>query len=87
MKAYLHDYDTPINRPKSVAVIGGGNVAMDAARSAKRLGAEKVYIVYRRSEAEMPGLVWKKCTMQKRKELSFSCYIIRSQFMVMKRGM
>lgn len=55
MKAYLHDYDTPINRPKSVAVIGGGNVAMDAARSAKRLGAEKVYIVYRRSEAEMPA--------------------------------
>lgn len=55
MKAYLHDYDTPINRPQSVAVIGGGNVAMDAARSAKRLGAEKVYIVYRRSEAEMPA--------------------------------
>ena len=55
MKAYLHDYDTPINRPKSVAVIGGGNVAMDAARSAKRLSAENVYIVYRRSEAEMPA--------------------------------
>ncbi len=55
MKAYLDEYDTSINRPKSVAVIGGGNVAMDAARSAKRLGAENVYIVYRRSEDEMPA--------------------------------
>lgn len=55
MKAYVEDYDTPIRRSKSVAVIGGGNVAMDAARSAKRLGAEHVYIVYRRSEAEMPA--------------------------------
>ena len=41
MKAYLHDYDTPINRPKSVAVIGGGNVAMDAARSAKAFGCRE----------------------------------------------
>ena len=55
MKAYLTDYDTPINRNKSVAVIGGGNVAMDAARSALRLGADKVYIVYRRSAEEMPA--------------------------------
>lgn len=57
MKAYRTDYDTPILKSRSVAVIGGGNVAMDAARCAKRLGAEKVYIVYRRSEAEMPARV------------------------------
>jgi len=49
--------DTPIARPKTVAVIGGGNVAMDAARTAVRLGAEKVYLVYRRSEKEMPARV------------------------------
>lgn len=55
MKAYLEDYDTPINRSKAVAVVGGGNVAMDAARSALRLGADKVYIVYRRSADEMPA--------------------------------
>lgn len=55
MKAYLDDYDTPIVKSKSVAVVGGGNVAMDAARCAKRLGAENVYIVYRRSESEMPA--------------------------------
>ena len=55
MKAYLDEYDTPIRRGKNVAVVGGGNVAMDAARSAKRLGAENVYIVYRRSEEEMPA--------------------------------
>lgn len=55
MKAYSDKYDTPIRKSRSVAVVGGGNVAMDAARTAKRLGAEKVYIVYRRSEAEMPA--------------------------------
>lgn len=55
MKAYIEDYDTPIRKSKSVAVVGGGNVAMDAARCAKRLGAEHVYIVYRRSEVEMPA--------------------------------
>ena len=55
MKAYISDFDTPIRNSKSVAVVGGGNVAMDAARCAKRLGAEHVYIVYRRSEAEMPA--------------------------------
>lgn len=55
MKAYLDDFDTPIKHSKSVAVIGGGNVAMDAARSAKRLGAENVYIIYRRTEKEMPA--------------------------------
>ncbi len=55
MKAYLEDYDTPIKKFNSIAVVGGGNVAMDAARCAKRLGAENVYIIYRRSEAEMPA--------------------------------
>ncbi|HQH16071.1 MAG: bifunctional dihydroorotate dehydrogenase B NAD binding subunit/NADPH-dependent glutamate synthase [Smithella sp.] len=56
MKAYLFpDYDTPVRMGKKVAVIGGGNVAMDAARVAKRLGADKVYLVYRRSRAEMPA--------------------------------
>ncbi|MCX7923829.1 MAG: NADPH-dependent glutamate synthase [Clostridia bacterium] len=56
MKAYkFPDCDTPVKIGKNVAVVGGGNVAMDAARSAKRLGAENVYIVYRRSEAEMPA--------------------------------
>lgn len=55
MKAYREDSDTPIQHAKNVAVVGGGNVAMDAARCAKRLGAENVYIVYRRGEAEMPA--------------------------------
>jgi len=56
MKAYLFpEYDTPINIGKHVAVIGGGNTAMDSARVSLRLGAEKVYIVYRRSEKEMPA--------------------------------
>ena len=55
MKAYKDDADTPIMKAKKVAVVGGGNVAMDAARSAKRLGAEEVYIVYRRSEEELPA--------------------------------
>ena len=53
MKAYREDSATPVMHAKRVAVVGGGNVAMDAARCALRLGAEKVYIVYRRSEAEM----------------------------------
>jgi len=56
MKAYLFpEYDTPVKVGKRVAVIGGGNVAMDAARCALRLGAEEVYIIYRRSRAEMPA--------------------------------
>lgn len=55
MKAYKGEYDTPIKCFNSIAVVGGGNVAMDAARCAKRLGAEHVYIIYRRSEAEMPA--------------------------------
>ena len=55
MKAYKEDSHTPIMKSKSVAVVGGGNVAMDAARCAKRLGAENVYIVYRRGMAELPA--------------------------------
>ena len=54
MKAFRDDHDTPIKMGKKVAVVGGGNVAMDAARKALRLGAE-VHIVYRRSEAELPA--------------------------------
>ncbi len=56
MKAYREGYDTPVKRNATVAVVGGGNVAMDAARCARRMGA-KVYVVYRRSEAEMPARV------------------------------
>jgi len=55
MKSYKNDSETPIMHAKKVAVIGGGNVAMDAARTALRLGAEKVYIVYRRSLDELPA--------------------------------
>lgn len=56
MKAFDDEYDTPITRCKKVAIVGGGNVAMDAARTALRLGAE-VHVVYRRSEAELPARV------------------------------
>lgn len=56
MKAFDKEYDTPIITGKKVAVVGGGNVAMDAARTALRLGAE-VYVIYRRSEAELPARV------------------------------
>ena len=55
MKAYRDGSKTPIQHTKKVAVVGGGNVAMDAARSAKRLGAEEVYIVYRRGMEELPA--------------------------------
>ena len=55
MKAYRSDSDTPIKHSKAVAVVGGGNVAMDATRCALRLGAERVVLVYRRSEAELPA--------------------------------
>ncbi|MGB2661626.1 MAG: NADPH-dependent glutamate synthase [Candidatus Omnitrophota bacterium] len=58
MKAFkFPEYDTPVNVGKKVAVVGAGNVAMDSARSALRLGAEKVYIVYRRTEQEMPARI------------------------------
>ena len=55
MKAYLPEYDTPIQHADKIAVVGGGNVAMDAARCALRMGASKVYIVYRRSQDEIPA--------------------------------
>jgi glutamate synthase (NADPH/NADH) small chain len=56
MKAYkFPEYDTPVKRGKNVAVVGGGNVAMDSARTALRLGADHVYLIYRRSEKEMPA--------------------------------
>ncbi len=55
MKAYREDYDTPIKHPRRVVVVGGGNVAMDASRVAKRLGAEHVFIVYRRGIDELPA--------------------------------
>ena len=55
MKAYDESADTPVIKSKAVAVVGGGNVAMDAARCAMRLGADNVYVVYRRGEAEMPA--------------------------------
>ena len=55
MKAYKDDYDTPIKKFNKVAIVGGGNVAMDAARVAKRLGAEHVYITYRRGKDELPA--------------------------------
>lgn len=55
MKAYIDEYDTPVIKSKKVAVVGGGNVAMDAARTALRLGAKKVYIVYRRGMEELPA--------------------------------
>ena len=55
MKAYLDEYDTPIKRAKNIAIVGGGNVAMDAARCAKRMGADNVYVVYRRGMEELPA--------------------------------
>ena len=55
MRAYKDEYDTPIIKAKNIAVVGGGNVAMDAARCAMRLGADNVYVIYRRSEEEMPA--------------------------------
>jgi len=58
MKAYLFpEYDTPIRIGRKVAVVGGGNVAMDSARTALRLGAEESWIVYRRSKEEMPARI------------------------------
>ena len=70
MKAYdFPNHLTPIAIGKNVAVVGGGNVAMDAARTSLRLGAENVYIVYRRSEAELQPVLKKYITLKK-KELS-----------------
>ena len=55
MKAYRPEYDTPIMHADKIAIVGGGNVAMDAARCAKRMGASEVYIIYRRSMDELPA--------------------------------
>lgn len=55
MKAYKDEYDTPIMKRKKIAIVGGGNVAMDAARCAKRMGADDVYVIYRRSAEEIPA--------------------------------
>lgn len=55
MKAYLPEYDTPIMHGDKIAIVGGGNVAMDAARCAKRMGASEVYVIYRRSMEELPA--------------------------------
>ncbi len=58
MKSYMFpEWDTPVKKGSVVSVVGGGNVALDSARTAKRLGAKKVYIIYRRSEVEMPGRI------------------------------
>ena len=57
MHAGTPGYATPVPRPKTVAIIGGGNTAMDSCRTARRMGAEKVMVVYRRSDAEMPARV------------------------------
>jgi len=74
MKAYLFpDYDTPINIGDVVAVIGGGNTALDSARVALRLGAKKVYIVYRRSENEMPA---RKDEIENAKEEGVEFYML-----------
>ena len=73
MKAYESGYDTPVKDAKAVAVVGGGNVAMDAARCAKRMGA-KVYVVYRRDEASMPAR-GRRSTMPSRRASSSSSSI------------
>ncbi len=84
MKAFDDYYDTPIAAGKKVAVVGGGNVAMDAARTALRLGAE-VHIVYRRSEAELPARV-KKYITQKKKASSFDLLTNPKEILVDENG-
>ena len=85
MKAYKEGYDTPIAKSHKVAVVGGGNVAMDAARCAKRMGAEEVYIytaAQRRRFLPAP----KRFIMPKKKALSSSCLIIQCAFLAMKEA-
>ena len=86
MKAYKPEYDTPIIRPKDVAVVGGGNVAMDAARTAKRLGAENVYIVYRRAEEQMPARKRRNSSREGRRDSFSACFATRWRSMAMTTG-
>lgn len=86
MKGYLPEYDTPVQKAKNIAVVGGGNVAMDAARCAKRMGAENVYIVYRRSMEEIPARS-EEIHHAIEKESTFSCFAIRSKSSVMRMAM
>ena len=83
MKAYIENYDTPIRKSKAVAVVGGGNVAMDAARCAKRLGAENVYIVYRRSEQEMPARLEE---VHHAKEEGIAFHLLRNPVQILDAG-
>lgn len=83
MKAYEANYDTPIRKSRAVAVVGGGNVAMDAARCAKRLGAEHVYIVYRRSEKEMPARLEE---VHHAKEEGIEFHLLRNPIAVLDDG-
>jgi glutamate synthase (NADPH/NADH) small chain len=78
MKAYIDGYDTPLKKMERVAVIGGGNVAMDAARCAKRLGTKHVYVIYRRGEAEMPARREEVCHAKEEEiEFRFLCNPVR----------
>ena len=83
MKAYIPEYSTPIRKSKAVAVVGGGNVAMDAARCAKRMGAEHVYIVYRRSEKEMPARLEE---VEHAKEEGIEFHLLRNPVEILNNG-
>jgi glutamate synthase (NADPH/NADH) small chain len=81
MKAHrFPEYDTPVKKARRVAVIGGGNVAMDSARTALRLGAERVYIVYRRSEREMPS---RREEIENAKEEGIEFYFLSNPKMIL----
>ena len=83
MKGYRDESDTPVIRSNAVAVVGGGNVAMDAARCAKRLGAEHVYIVYRRGEAEMPARLEE---LHHAKEEGIELHVLRNPTKILDDG-
>lgn len=86
MKAYLFpDYDTPIARGQSVAVIGGGNVSMDSARTALRLGAKKSMIIYRRSEEEMPARI-EEIKRAKEEGVEFHLLTLPVQYIANEKG-
>ena len=86
MKAYRSDYDTPIRKMNKVVVVGGGNVAIDAARCAQRLGVEKVYLVYRRGREEMPARL-EEIFHAEEEELSLPYFQIQLGLSVMIIGM